>query len=129
MGMRENVEHEIELLKLCDSPFICKMYSAFQDRLWYVIKMKSGIHPRLSVHLVLEPVAGGDLASLMQQHMVLYESEAKFYTACLLLALQHLQGLGIVCLDIKPENLLLDKYGYAKLTDLGQLKLRTLNNS
>ena len=61
------------------------------------------------------------------QRQVMFEDEARFYLGCLLLALEHLHFRGIVCLDVKPENLLLDQWGYAKLCDLGiarQLSLR-----
>lgn len=105
MGMRENIEREIRILRRCESPFVCRMFNAFQDD--------------LCVYLMLEPVGGGDLKGLLQQYAVLYEREAKFYVACLLLALEHLQQQSIVCLDVKPENLLLDQWGYLKLTDFG----------
>ena len=105
MGMRENIEREIEILRHCESPFVCRMYNAFQDK--------------SCVYLMLEPVGGGDLKGLLQQYAVLYEREAKFYVACLLLALEHLQQKKIVCMDVKPENLLLDQWGFLKLTDFG----------
>ena len=45
-----------------------------------------------------------------------------FYAANVLLALEHLHEHGIVYRDLKPENLLLDAYGYIKVADFGFAK-------
>ena len=45
------------------------------------------------------------------------ESQAKFYAAEVLLALEYLHMLGFIYRDLKPENLLLDGCGHIMLTD------------
>ena len=105
MGMRRTVENERRLLATCSSPFVCNVFGAFQDSRW--------------AYILLEPVPAGDLAGLLEQRQVMFEDEARFYLGCLILALEHLHSHSIVCLDVKPENLLLDQWGYAKLCDLG----------
>ena len=36
---------------------------------------------------------------------------------------------GVIHRDVKPENLVIDKFGYARLTDLGIARLLTPNNA
>jgi len=47
---------------------------------------------------------------------------AKFYAAEVTLALEYLHQRNIIYRDLKPENLLLDRYGHLKITDFGFAK-------
>lgn len=54
--------------------------------------------------------------------MALYEIPEKwaiFYTMEVVLALDTIHNMGFVHRDVKPDNMLLDKYGHLKLTDFG----------
>jgi serine/threonine protein kinase len=46
----------------------------------------------------------------------------RFYSAEIALALAHLHQHKVIYRDLKPENVLLDKYGHVKLTDFGLSK-------
>ena len=43
----------------------------------------------------------------------------QFYGACILLALEHLHKYKIIFKDLKPENIIISKEGFPKLTDFG----------
>lgn len=54
--------------------------------------------------------------------MALYEIPEKwaiFYTMEVVLALDTIHNMGFVHRDVKPDNMLLDKFGHLKLTDFG----------
>lgn len=108
---RNQVEHtktERSVLGYVRHPFIVGLYAAFQtsDKLFFV----------------LDYCAGGELFCHLQKHGKFLEPRARFYTAELTLALQHIHSLGVVYRDLKPENVLLDNKGHVRLTDFGLSK-------
>lgn len=70
----------------------------------------------------MDYLEGGDLFSHMKKNRGFSEDQSKFIIACVILAIGHLHNQGYLYRDLKPENLLLDKNGFAYLTDFGLVK-------
>lgn len=87
-------------------PFIVKLHCSFQDNKY--------------LYYCMEYAEGGALFSYMRQQGRLSERTTRFYIAQVVLALQYLhEQCKCIYRDLKPENLLLDRTGYLKLTDFG----------
>lgn len=100
---------ERKVLSMVDHPFIMKLHFAFQTE--------------NKLFIVLDYCAGGELFFHLSRHKRFSEGWTRFYTAELLLALEHLHSRGIIYRDLKPENILLDSQGHVKLGDFGLAKL------
>ena len=105
-------EHSIHLVWLerqvmssFHSPFLVTCVYAFQDP--------------LHLYMVMPLMLGGDLRYFLRQRGACRESEARFYMAETLLALEHMHSLRIVYRDLKPDNILLDAEGHIRLSDFG----------
>ncbi|XP_026134068.1 rho-associated protein kinase 2-like isoform X3 [Carassius auratus] len=95
---------ERDIMAFADSPWVVQLCCAFQDD--------------RSLYMVMEYMPGGDLVNLTSTYDV-PEKWAKFYTAEVVLALDAIHSMGFVHRDIKPDNMLLDRYGHLKLADFG----------
>ncbi|XP_067400864.1 rho-associated protein kinase 2 isoform X2 [Emydura macquarii macquarii] len=95
---------ERDIMAFANSPWVVQLFCAFQDDRY--------------LYMVMEYMPGGDLVNLMSNYD-LPEKWAKFYTAEVVLALNAIHSMGLIHRDVKPDNMLLDKYGHLKLADFG----------
>jgi len=65
---------------------------------------------------------GGDLFGILREKTLFDENYARFYAACVISAFEYMHSKNIIYRDLKPENLLIDKDGYLKVTDFGFAK-------
>ena len=71
----------------------------------------------------MEFMKGGELFQHLRRKQRFTEEETKFIAACIVMGLGHLHNKDFIYRDLKPENVLLDEKGYAKLTDFGLAKM------
>ncbi|KAA8491071.1 putative serine/threonine protein kinase IREH1 [Porphyridium purpureum] len=83
------------------------------------VRLFSSFRTRTKLVLVMEFVPGGDVYSLLCNLGFLDEAVTKQYIAELVVALDSMHKIGIVHLDVKPDNMLVDKDGHVVLTDFG----------
>jgi len=105
-----NVMNEKNIMVMCNSPFILKLFCTYKDS--------------QKMYLLMEFCQGGELFTVLHtpQRDGVPEKQAKFYAVCVLLGLQHMAGKEIAYRDLKPENALVDDGGYCKIIDMGFAK-------
>ncbi|XP_054778386.1 uncharacterized protein LOC129286421 isoform X5 [Prosopis cineraria] len=107
-GQVEHVRAERNLLAEVDSNCIVKLYCSFQDDDY--------------LYLIMEYLPGGDMMTLLMRKDILSEDEARFYVGETVLAIESIHKHNYIHRDIKPDNLLLDRYGHLRLSDFGLCK-------
>jgi len=70
----------------------------------------------------LEFCSGGELFNLLLKKKKFTEEQTRFYAAQIVLALEYLHEKDIIYRDLKPENVLIDNFGYIRITDFGLSK-------
>jgi len=110
-GLESHVVDERKVMLLINHPFLLQLYNSYWDS--------------YNVYFLLELCLGGELFSILRKSGRFQEKMAKFYTATVLKAFEHLHSKSIVYRDLKPENLLLDDQGYIKVVDFGLAKVVT----
>ncbi|KAF9643504.1 Pkinase-domain-containing protein [Thelephora ganbajun] len=89
----------------------------------FIVPLKFSFQSEQKLYLVLAFVNGGELFHHLFREQRFNEERSRFYSAELLLALEHLHDLDVVYRDLKPENILLDYTGHIALCDFGLCKL------
>jgi len=108
-----HVRTEKEILISAKSPWVVNLRYSFQDEYF--------------LYLVMDYLPGGDLMSLLMKKDILTEEEARFYIAEMILAIETCHNLNSIHRDLKPDNILIDKYGHIQLSDFGLSKLSDNN--
>eukprot|EP00899_Mesostigma_viride_P025847 jgi/Mesvir1/6447/Mv19526-RA.2 len=88
----------------------------------YIVTLRYSFQSPSKLYLILDFINGGHLFFQLYQQGTFSEELARFYTAEIVLAVQHLHALDIIHRDLKPENILLDHEGHLKVTDFGVAK-------
>lgn len=99
---------ECNILKLSNHPYVIKLHYSFQT-------------PE-NLYMILDYCPGGDLAFHLNKRQIFDESEARFFIAEVILAIEYIHTLNIIYRDMKPENILIDAEGHVKLADFGLAK-------
>ena len=87
-----------------------------------IMKMVKTLKDSARVYFLTEHIHGIDLFDALRNIGLATDTDAKFYTGCMLLALDHLYEKKIVHRDLKPENTMVDSEGYLKVIDFGTAK-------
>ena len=111
----KSIKNEREFLSKLHHPFIVNMICSFQDY--------------ENLYLVMDLLTGGDLRYHICHKKQFNEEQSRFFSSCILLALEYIHMNNIIHRDIKPENLVLDEKGYVRVTDFGVAKKNTRDNS
>ena len=109
----ELVRTEIEILKICQHPYIIKLYDIFENVDY--------------IYIIMEYCPGGDLFSRLQKtNFILKEEKVAIIMYKLCKAVFYMHSYGIAHRDIKPENVLLtteDENADIRLLDFGLSKI------
>lgn len=99
-----NVMNEKNIMLLCNHPFILRLFDTYKDA-----------H---RLYMLLEFCPGGELFTVLHTPTRdgVPPAQGKFYCAGVAMALGYLSDRDIMYRDLKPENMLVDKAGYPKVS-------------
>lgn len=118
---------EKNILTALDHPFIVRLAGTFQGmkRISTVASIPSHHFEYVDtkyLYMAIEYIVGGEFFSHLRKTGRFDQNAAKFYSTQIVLVFEYMHQFDYIYRDLKPENLLLDKLGYLKITDFGFAK-------
>jgi len=107
----KQVEHTLNEKKILNSinfPFLVTLKYHFKDT--------------TNLYMLMEYINGGEMFSHLRKLGRFSEPHTRFYAAQIVMTFEYLHFLDLIYRDLKPENLLIDCFGYVKMTDFGFAK-------
>jgi serine/threonine protein kinase len=101
----ERFRNELKLARQVSHRHVCRMYDIGEE--W------------LSIYISMEYVPGEDLKSFIRRSGHLNEAKAIGLARQILEGLVEAHRLGVVHRDLKPQNIMIDREGNAKIMDFG----------
>jgi len=86
---------------------------------FFVVTLHNAFQCPDYLYMLMDLAPGGELYQIMANNTRFHPLQARFYMACIVLAIEHLHRHNVIFRDLKPENLLIDRKGYLKLIDMG----------
>ena len=110
-GLETFILQERFYLAKLNSPFVVNVLCSFQDK--------------NNLFIVMELLSGGDL----QFHILNYdyyftETQLKFLMTNLILGIEYIHKKGLIHCNLKPDNIMFDSHGFAKIIGFGDSCLK-----
>ena len=99
---------ENDILNELDSPYIVKVYGAFEAE--------------GKIHLIMDYLSNGDLSYFININFPLKDDIIRFYSAEIVLFFEYMQNNKLIHRDLKPQNIMIDEKGHLKVIDFGTVR-------
>ena len=104
-----HILNEFKILQTFEHPGIISILGANQDEKY--------------MYFALEFISGGELFNLLKVENKFSLEKAQFYAGQIVFVLDYLHNKNIIYRNLKPENILINKNGYIKITDFELVKV------
>ncbi len=110
-----NVFSQKKIVQKLNYPFLIYIYLSFMtfDRIYFITNV----------------VQGENLCEYLRKHINLDEKSVKFFAGIIGLTIQYLHENGISYRELRPDNIIIDKNGYLKISNFKMGKLFKLKSS
>ncbi len=113
-----------EIIKSKQEPHITNELNILQELAHpSIISLLSANNDDKYIYLAFEFLLGGDLFTLLRVENKFSIEKAQFYAGQIVFVLDYLHSKSIIYRNLKPENILINKNGYIKISDFGLSKV------